>query len=168
MKFLLIACHILAEICTFKFTVFKKIFVDIHFNSFFYTLEKKIIMNIRVPISWLTKQTYLWSLVFVWVFMNPSVTQTAQVSWKEEGFKDKRKWECNLEWQTSPPACGCLSSSLKPLSVTAGVHSLTPKCPGRRDSRTASFRLSEERKLKCRVSSLVADSCWLMKADTRR
>lgn len=167
MKFLLITCHILAEICTFKFTVFKKYF-QIFILIVFLHIEKKIIMNVCVPISWLTKQTYLWSLVFVWVFMNPSVTQTARVSWKEEGFEDRRKWECNLEWQTSPPACGCLSSSLKPLSVTAGVRSLTPKCPGRRDSRTASFRLSEERKLKCRVSSQVADSCWLMKADTRR
>lgn len=111
------------------------------------------------------------SMMGAWVFIRDSAAQKAQVpclgislSGSEEGFEDKRKWESNLDWQTSLLAYGRLLASLEPLSVTADMHSSPPKSPGRRDSRTASCRVNE-RKFKCRVSSQVADSCWLMKAE---
>ena len=57
--------------------------------------------------------------------------------WRERrGFEDWRKWECNLDWQTSPPTYGRLSASPEPLSAAADGRSPPAERPGSRDSWT--------------------------------
>lgn len=69
--------------------------------------------------------------------------------WRERrGFEDWRKWECNLDWQTSPPAYGRLSASPEPLSAPADGRSPPAERPGSRDSWTSERRTEWREEIK--------------------